>query len=75
MQSVKADGGVLAAQDEFGAEWKQAAGAPKKKQTQSRFVSGTSVPSVQLRLDGEFRASMIATWALNSSAPGAELEV
>jgi hypothetical protein len=71
LQSVKAERGL----DEFGAEWKHAAGAPRAKEAKGRHIVGASVPSVHLRLDGEFRTSMIASWALNSSMPGADMQV
>ena len=75
MQSVKADGGLLKASDEFGAEWKLAAGGPRKKDVRGRSALTAAVPSVHLRLDGEFRASMIAAWCLNASQPGADMLV
>lgn len=76
VQSVKADGGLLKASDnEFGAEWKLAAGAPRKKEARGRSTLTAAVPSVHLRLEGEFRAGMIAAWCLNASQPGADLLV
>jgi hypothetical protein len=75
VQSVKAEGGLLQAADEFGAEWKHAAGAPRKKDSKQCEIVGTAVPSVHLRVEGEFRASMIATWCLNASQPGADMMV
>lgn len=75
LQSVKAEGGLLQASDEFGAEWKHAAGAPKKKDSKQVEIVGTAVPSVHLRVAGEYKASMIATWCLNASRPGADMVV
>lgn len=72
LQSVKAEGGLLKAADEFGAEWKHAAGAPRAKEAKGRHLVGAAVPSVHLRLDGNFRTATIASWAVNSSKPGAE---
>lgn len=75
MQSVKAEGGLLKAADEFGAEWKHAAGAPRAREAKGRQIVGSAVPSVHLRLDGDFRSATIASWAVNPSDPGIEMEV
>lgn len=76
LQSVKNEGGILAAQGEtFGAEWKHAAGAPKKKEAKGRSLVGAAIPSVRLRLDGDFHSSMLATWTVNAVEVGAEMLV
>ena len=67
---------ILAQQGEtFGAEWQHAAGAPKKKEAKGRSLVGAAIPSVRLRLDGEFRSSMLATWILSSDECGADMLV
>lgn len=68
MQSVKNEGGLLRAADEFGAEWKHAAGAPRKKEAKGRHLAGSAIPSVRLRLDGG--TSILASWAESSAEPG-----
>jgi hypothetical protein len=76
VQSVKSEGGLLRAADEqFGAQWKHAAGAPKKREAKGRDLIGAAVPSVRLRLDGDFRTSMLATWMLGGSDPGVDMLV
>lgn len=75
MQSVKNEG-ILASEGEtFGAEWQHAAGAPKKKEAKGRSLIGAAIPSVRLRLDGDFHSSMLATWTLNSDQFGADMMV
>eukprot|EP00892_Ulva_mutabilis_P003219 jgi/Ulvmu1/12899/UM098_0087.1 len=66
--SVKNEGGLLRAADEFGAEWKHAAGAPRKKEAKGRHLKGTAIPSVRLRLDGG--SSILASWADSCAQPG-----
>jgi hypothetical protein len=76
MQSVKTEGGILAAEGEtFGEEWQHAAGAQKKKEAKGRSLVGAAIPSVHLRLDGDFHSSMLATWTLNSDEFGADMLV
>jgi len=68
VQSVKNEGGLLRGADEFGAEWKHAAGAPRKKEAKGRHLTGSAIPSVRLRLDGG--SSILASWADSSAQPG-----
>lgn len=70
LQSVKSEGGLLRAADEFGAEWKHAAGVPRRKEAKGRYLAGSAVPSVRLRLDGG--SSILASWAGSSADPGVD---
>lgn len=67
---MKNEGGLLQQADEFGAEWKHAAGVPRKKEAKGRYLTGSAVPSVRLRLDGG--SSILASWAGSTADPGTD---